>query len=169
MHGILVYMQTLKKLLPLIIIFVLISIFTVAMSFIPEELTALYVMRMFMAGFFLIFGFVKVIRLSGFVMAYKKYDIIAKRSTAYAYLYPFIELGLGVLFLTGFQLMIAAIITIIIMSIGIIGVTQKLLAKEEVQCACLGVVFKLPMTYVTFAENSLMIIMGIVMIVMMSL
>lgn len=164
-YGILIYVNTLQKLTPLIIIFILIILFTTAMLVFSTEPTWMYGMQMFMAGFFIIFSFAKIIRWKGFAMAYKKYDILAKRSNVYAHAYPAIELLLGVLFLTGFQLLFAAILTVIIMSIGIIGVAQKLREKEEIQCACLGVVFKLPMTYVTLIENALMIIMGIIMIV----
>lgn len=131
-------MNTLQKLTPLIIIFSLIAVFTLSMVLIASDPTFMYGMQMFMAGFFIIFSFVKIIRWKGFVMAYKKYDILAKKSDVYAYSYPAIELALGILFVTGFQLLVAAIITVIIMSIGIIGVTQKLLEKEEIQCACLG-------------------------------
>ena len=48
----------------------------------------MYAMNDFMAGFFIVFGAFKIINLPSFVEAYQKYDLIARRSRAYAYAYP---------------------------------------------------------------------------------
>jgi len=44
---------------------------------------------------------------------------------------------------------------------SIIGVLQSVLNKTKIQCACLGSVFKLPMSSVTMFEDGLMIVMSI--------
>lgn len=121
-------------------------------------------LRLFMGYFFLIFGGFKAVRLEGFVSAYRMYDIVAKRSAAYAYVYPFIELALAVLYLSGVFLLQANIITLVIMLIGAAGVYVKLREKEEIPCACLGAVFKIPMTYVTLIEDLLMAAMAAAML-----
>lgn len=110
----------------------------------------------FMGFFFLVFGFFKVINLHGFAQAYSTYDIIAKKSNAYGYAYPFIELALGGMYLMRFQLTAAHWITLVLMAVSSVGVAQALREKRELVCACLGNVFKLPMTYVTLAEDVLM-------------
>ena len=53
------------------------------------------------------------------------------------------------------------------MSISIIGVLQSVLNKKKIQCACLGVVFDLPMSTVTIIEDALMIGMSRTMILML--
>lgn len=121
-------------------------------------------MRFFMGYFFLVFGVFKVVRLKGFVDAYSTYDLVAMRSRAYGYIYPFIELALAALFLSGLYLFWANIVTLIIMFIGAAGVYRKLRQKEEIPCACLGVVFKIPMTYVTLFEDLLMAAMAAMML-----
>jgi len=155
----------LKDFLPLITIIAVIIIFTIYMWSTATKPDLMFGMRMFMSGFFLIFGVFKLIKLKGFVMAYKKYDILAKKSTIYAYAYPFIEIGLGVSFFFAFNLLLTNIITLIIMIIGSYGVWLKIREKEEIPCACLGVVFKLPMTKVTLFEDLLMAVMALMMII----
>ena len=124
-------------------------------------------MRMFMGGFFVVFGILKVLKLKDFAIAYKEYDILAMKSNAYAHIYPFIELGLGILYFTNLIPLTTNIATVIIMSIGAVGVYRKLRKKEEIPCACLGTVFKVPMTWVTLVEDLLMVVMAIIMLVLM--
>ncbi|MBI4369580.1 MAG: hypothetical protein HY547_05055 [Elusimicrobia bacterium] len=50
------------------------------------------------------------------------------------------------------------------MVISSVGVIQKLREKEEIPYACLGMVFKVPMTWVTFAEDLLMAAEALLMI-----
>lgn len=88
------------------------------------------------------------------------YDLIAKRSHMYALAYPFIELTLGLLYLFGWQLILANWLTMVLMLISTSGVAQALLNKQNLTCACLGMVFKLPMTYVTLLEDLLMLCMA---------
>ena len=92
------------------------------------------------------------------------YDIIAKKIPIWAYIYPFIELGLGLSFLSNIYPLITNSITFIVMSISIIGVLQAVLNKKKIQCACLGAVFNLPMSTVTIIEDALMIVMSGIMI-----
>lgn len=163
-HSIIKPKHTLKDFMPLISILVVIVLFTTYMWNTTTDPDLMFGMRMFMSGFFIIFGTFKLIKWKGFVKAYKEYDVLAKRSTAYAYLYPFIEIGLGLAFFFAWSPLFTNIITLIIMLIGSYGIWQKLKLKEEIPCACLGVVFKLPMTKVTLFEDLLMATMALWMI-----
>lgn len=124
-------------------------------------------MNHFMAGFFLVFSFFKLLNLKGFAESYAMYDIVAKKWTGYGYIYAFIELGLGVAYLTGINPFATNLITAIVMTVSIIGVLQSVLNKKKIQCACLGAVFNLPMSTVTIIEDSLMIIMSVIMLINM--
>ena len=93
------------------------------------------------------------------------YDPLAKIIPAYGWVYPFLELGLGLLFLMRIQIPFALIVTLIVLGITTIGVTSTLLSKKSIQCACLGTALKLPMTKATFIENSIMIVMAIIMLI----
>ncbi len=121
-------------------------------------------MQHFMAGFFLVFSFFKLLNLQGFADGYQTYDIVAKKIPAYGFVYPFIELILGILFLTGTSLLFTNIATVIIMGISTIGVANSLLKKLPFQCACLGTIIKLPLSKVTLFEDLLMLTMSAAMI-----
>lgn len=114
----------------------------------------------FMAAFFLVFSFFKLLDISGFADSYSTYDVIARNWHDWGFLYPFAELTLGILYLTGFNPFFTNIATLTIMGISIIGVIQSLLQKRKIRCACLGAVFNLPMSTVTVIEDGLMILMS---------
>lgn len=156
----------LKDFLPLIIIFG----FILAISIIVPTLWGggiMLGMRIFMGGFFVIFGVLKLLKLKDFADAYQMYDILAMRSKVYAFAYPFIEVMLGIFFLINFEPLITNWITLVLMLVSAIGVYIKLRKKEPIMCACLGTVFKVPMTWVTLFEDLLMAVMAIVMIILL--
>jgi cation transport ATPase len=118
----------------------------------------------FMGLFYIVFSFFKMLDLKGFPASFSMYDPLAKRIPAYGWVYPFIETGLGLMFLMRFEITIALIITLIILGITTLGVTKTLLDKKSIRCACLGTALKLPMTEATFIENTIMILMAILML-----
>lgn len=124
-------------------------------------------MRHFMAGFFLIFSFFKLLNLKGFAEGYSMYDVVAAKLPAYGYIYPFIELALAVAFITNFNPFVTNATALVVMLVSIIGVTKNLLRKSPFQCACLGTVIKLPLSKVTFFEDLLMIVMSAVMLILL--
>ncbi|MBP2832933.1 cation transporter [Aquimarina sp. U1-2] len=119
----------------------------------------------FMGLFFVIFSFFKLLDLNGFPDSFRMYDPLAKQVYVYGWIYPFIEIGLGIMFLMRFQIKVALVITLVILSITTIGVTKTLLDKKSIRCACLGTALQLPMTEATFIENAIMIIMAILMMI----
>jgi cation transport ATPase len=120
----------------------------------------------FMGLFYIVFSFFKMLDLKGFPDSFRMYDPLAKKMPAYATVYPFIETMLGLMFLLRFEIGIALYTTLIILGITTIGVTKVLLDKKSIQCACLGTALKLPMTKATFIENSIMIVMAVLMLAM---
>ncbi len=124
-------------------------------------------MNIFMAGFFLTFSFFKMLDLKGFAESYSMYDIVAKKLNSWGFIYAFIELALGIAYAINFQPLFTNIVTLVVMSISIIGVLQSVFNKRKIKCACLGAVFNLPMSTVTIIEDALMIAMSAAMIVSM--
>jgi len=114
-------------------------------------------MRVFMGGFFLSFSFFKLLNLAAFADSYSMYDIVARRWRGWGYVYAFVELGLGVAFVTGVAPFWVNLVTLVVMTVSIIGVLQSVLNKRKIRCACLGAVFNLPMSTVTIVEDALMI------------
>lgn len=123
-------------------------------------------MRVFMGGFFLVFSFFKLLDVQGFADSYAMYDLVAKRIKAWGYVYIFIELGLGLLYATNILPKLTNGITLVVMSVSLVGVVQSVLNKRQIRCACLGAVFNLPMSTLTIIEDGLMIGMSLVMLLM---
>jgi copper chaperone CopZ len=120
-------------------------------------------MANFMAGFFLVFSFFKMLDIAAFAKAYQSYDIIAAKAKWYGYVFPFIELGLGIAYLLYSDNELTHLITAIVMFVSLIGVIKSVVQKSEIQCACLGTVFNLPMSYVTIIEDGIMLAMALLM------
>jgi len=152
---------------PIFLIFGYIGLVSVLVQVIKGSFSWMQWMGHFMAGFFLVFSFFKFMNLKGFASGYRSYDVVAKRFPAWGYVYPFVELGLGIAFLTGFNPVVVSAITLLVMGVSTIGVVQSLARKTPFQCACLGTVIKLPLSKVTLFEDLLMVAMSAVMIIAM--
>jgi hypothetical protein len=74
---------------------------------------------------------------------------------------------LGIAFAIDFKPLVTNIVTLVVMTVSIVGVLQSVLNKRKIQCACLGAVFNLPMSTVTIIEDALMIVMSAVSIIYM--
>lgn len=152
---------------PVLLLFTYVGAISIFASWQNNTVNWMLFMRFFMAGFFLSFSFFKLINLKGFAESYAMYDIVAKKFSAWGYIYAFIELGLGLAFVINFDPLLTNWITLIVMTISIIGVLQSVLNKKKIQCACLGAVFNLPMSTLTIIEDLLMIAMSAAMLILM--
>jgi cation transport ATPase len=150
---------------PIIIVFSYISIITLLIQAINGSFDVNQWMRHFMAGFFLVFSFFKMLDLKGFSDSYRTYDILAKLWQPWGFVYAFIELGLGVSYLLNWNPLATNVVSFTVMTISIIGVLRSVFNKQKIQCACLGSVFDLPMSTVTIIEDALMILMSGYMII----
>lgn len=153
---------------PILLIFFYISLISGLISFYTNNNGLMGFMQYFMAGFFLVFSFFKMLNLKGFADSYVMYDVVAKQIPVWAYAYAFIELVLGIAYTINYNPFITNIITLVVMSISIIGVLKSVLNKQKIQCACLGALFNLPMSTVTILEDALMIAMSAVMLIILN-
>ncbi len=152
----------LQQLKPLLLIFA--YLFAAAFLLNYEAWSTSEAMLDFMGLFYIVFSFFKLLDLKGFPESFRMYDPLAKILPAYGWVYPFIELTLGLLFLMRLQIPIALVVTILILGITTVGVTKSLLNKKSIRCACLGTALKLPMTEATFIENAIMLVMAFAML-----
>lgn len=118
-----------------------------------------------MGFFFIVFSMFKIINLPGFAMGYHEYDLISKRWYKWGYVYPFIELLLGGMYLLRVDNPLLHIITIVLSVLVCVGVGMKLAKREVFHCACLGTVLKVPLTKVSLIEYAVMAIMAVMMII----
>ncbi len=149
---------------PLILIIAFIAGVCLLVQFPFSSFSIMLWMRHFMAGFFVVFAFFKLLNLEGFANSYKMYDILAKRWNIWGYLYPFIELTLGIMYLVDFNPVFTNLSTALLLGVSSIGVIQSNLNKSKIKCACLGDIFNLPMSTVTIIEDVSMVIMAVIML-----
>ncbi|HRN96126.1 MAG TPA: hypothetical protein PLD54_01630 [Candidatus Levybacteria bacterium] len=153
---------------PLIIIITLITLAVVAVG-ISDVFQGTFSwelsMQHFMAGFFLVFSGFKLLDLPGFVQGYSQYDLLAMRVRKYGYVYPFLELGLGLLYLTGTVSPAVNIFTFLLMTFSGIGVARKIAKREKFTCACLGTLLNVPLTKITLVEDFGMAAMALLMLI----
>ncbi|MDO3641470.1 heavy-metal-associated domain-containing protein [Mucilaginibacter sp. L3T2-6] len=152
---------------PILIIFAYILIISVIAGLAGGAFNIPTAMRVFMAGFFLIFSFFKMLDLNAFADSYAMYDIVARKVRAWGFIYAFTELFLGIAYSANLFPGVINFVTVAVMSVSILGVLQSVLNKRKMRCACLGAVFNLPMSTVTIIEDALMIAMGVIMQIML--
>ncbi len=107
----------------------------------------------FMTGFFLVFAGFKLMDLKGFAEGYSTYDLLAQKWFGYGYIYPFVELGFGLLMLAGFHPAWLLWTELSVMAFSGLGVAIKVARREPFICACLGTFLKVPLTSVTLIED----------------
>lgn len=130
---------------PLVVILALNALMAVAMG---QD-----AMRYFMGFFFVTLAMFKLFDLNGFADGFQKYDLLAKQTRAYAYVYPFLELGLGLAYLAAYQLVITQWATVVLMLVSAAGVVREIRRGNQFQCACLGTVLNVPLSTVSVVEN----------------
>lgn len=158
--------------LPLIVVIVyilmgssLLTHFYISKSLYDATLLESWMMNV-MGLWFMLFALFKLIDLTDFADGYATYDTIAKHWKPWGHVYPFVELLLGVLFLTRLYIVPALVVTILVLSVASLGVIQSILKKKTIQCACLGTIFKAPLTSVTLIENLAMVGMAFAMLIL---
>jgi glutaredoxin len=103
----------------------------------------------------------KLIDVDAFASSFEKYDLVTKRFKPYGKTYPFIELLVGLGFLSGVAPLATGIGSLLV---GLAGATSVIKAvyidKLALNCACVGGNSRAPLGVVSFAENAIMTVMG---------
>lgn len=113
-----------------------------------------HTMSAFMGLFLFPLALLKLFDVSGFAKAFARYDITARFIPGYALAYPFLEMALAIGFLSGVWPDLTHFATLVIGIIGTAGIVRTLNKGEQVQCACVGSMLKVPLGSVSIAENA---------------
>lgn len=148
---------------PLIVIVALVFLAAVSM-YIATGGGMMAIMRNFMGLFLIIFSMFKLFNLEGFANGFQMYDIIAKKHRTYAYVYPFIELVLGLAFLSNLFPIFTNLLTFAVMTVSSIGVIKGVTGGMNLKCACLGTILNVPLSTVSILENVGMGLMAVAML-----
>ncbi len=118
-----------------------------------------------MGIFFVVLAVLKLLDLKAFVTSFARYDIIAKADRRYGYVYPFMELGLGCLYLWGYFESLVNLLTVCLMGASAVGVLIALKRGKQLDCACMGSRFKLKLSTVSLVETVGMGAMALLMLI----
>lgn len=151
----------------LYLIFGFILVVSALMTQIGGEWAWMLALDYIMGTFFLVFGLFKLFEYRMFAFGYKDYDLLAKRLPWWGYVYPFIEIALGVLYILHVAPLWLNAFTVTLLSINALGVWLTIRKKpaDMPACLCLGAVVKLPLSTISMLENVLMGLMALVMLV----
>ena len=122
-------------------------------------------MKNLMGIMLITFSYLKLLNLSGFKESFSNYDYLAKYVPIYGYIYPFIELILGILYIIEIFSILINSIVIVIFTFNLIQVGIVIYQGKKLECACMGSLgLKLPLSWVTIIEDIFMIAMSIAML-----
>ncbi len=153
---------------PLMVIVALMLLSACAKQFAYGEWNWMSWMHDFMGFFLVVFSMFKFFHMEGFANGFQMYDLLAKPFRPYAYIYPFIELCLGLGYLSHWQPTMVYAATIIVMIFGSIGVFRALFKGLDIECACMGTVLHVPLSTVALIEDLGMAGMAAMMIIIVS-
>jgi hypothetical protein len=122
-------------------------------------------MHYFMGMLLVIFSTLKIFHPIDFADAFQMYDLIAKRSRSYAFSYPIIELILGLAYLSFFIPILIYLVTIVLLTIGAVGVIKGLRAGLDINCPCMGTALEVPLSTVTLIEDIGMALMALMLLI----
>jgi hypothetical protein len=149
-----------KTYLPLLVIVFFSFVFALVHT---DSVRAPAILIHYAMGYFLCFlAMFKLFDINSFADGFQMYDLVAKKCHKYAYCYPFIELSLGLGFLTNFMPLVINSLTVLIMSISALGVIKSIRTGMNIKCACLGTVLSVPLSTVSVIENVGMGLMALV-------
>jgi hypothetical protein len=151
---------------PLVSLIVVSALSAFAIATGSKQVTMAGVMHAYMGVFLVFFALLKIFDLKGFMNGFAMYDLIAKHNSSWGYIYPFIELALGLAYLAFVWPVTTYIATIIVFSFGAVGVILALRKGLDIACPCMGSVLSVPLSTVTLTEDILMVVMAIMLLVM---
>ena len=151
---------------PVIVLFIIAAAFALnAMLIAQVDVSLTRFLELFISSSMVLLGLQKLQDIDRFATMFMSYDLLAQRWVRYAYVYPFIECGAGILMMTGTLTIISAPITLVAASIGAISVFKAVYVdKRELKCACVGGDSKVPLGFVSLLENVMMVLMAVWML-----
>ncbi|MDO1560287.1 glutaredoxin family protein [Brevundimonas sp. 2R-24] len=126
------------------------------------SLASWVILPTFIAAAMCLLAMLKLQDVEKFSTMFLNYDLLAQRWPPYGYVYPFAELGAGVLMLAGVLTWLSAPVALFIGGIGAASVFKAVyIDRRELKCACVGGSSNVPLGFVSLTENLMMIGMAV--------
>lgn len=132
---------------------------------ITDTISVVRTLELFIAFSMCVLGILKLRDLFSFSNQFLGYDLLAQRWVRYAYIYPFVETGAGVLMIGQILTFIAAPAALFIGVVGGLSVFKAVyIDRRELRCACVGGDSNVPLGFVSLTENIMMVLMAVWML-----
>lgn len=156
---------SLKDYRPLITLILLMLAAASALQIRADIAGGMTFMHHFMGFFLVVYAMFKIFDLSGFADGFEMYDLLASRVRIYGHIYPFVELALGLAYLSFAAPTITYLLTMLVFGFGILGVLNGLRSGLDMDCPCMGSILKVPLSTVSLVENLAMSVMAAFMLI----
>ena len=150
---------------PVIAIFAVTLLLSLAFSLSGARLSV-YTLELFVALTMAVLAIQKLQDLTSFSNSFITYDLFAMKVIPYAYVYPFLEVFVGIGMIAALPAYMVAPVSLFIGSIGAVSVIKAVyIDKRALKCACVGGDSNVPLGFISLTENLFMIAAGIWMLV----
>ena len=143
---------------PVLAVFAVAALIALAIDWLSMRAITTMVLPNFIAVAMCLLAMLKLQDVERFSTMFLNYDLLARRWVPYGYIYPFAELGAGVLMLAGALTWLSAPVALFIGGIGAVSVFKAVYVdKRELKCACVGGSSNVPLGFVSLTENLMMV------------
>ncbi|ANI76801.1 MULTISPECIES: MauE/DoxX family redox-associated membrane protein [Sphingobium] len=151
---------------PVLAVFAVAALLGLALTWLTGmPLASIMTVEHFIAISMMLLAMLKLQDVDRFATMFLNYDLLARRFVPYGRIYPFLELGAGVLMLTGLLNWLSIPVALFIGGIGAASVFKAVyIDKRELKCACVGGSSNVPLGFVSLTENIMMMAMALWML-----
>ncbi|MDZ4112278.1 MAG: glutaredoxin domain-containing protein [Brevundimonas sp.] len=143
---------------PVLAVFAVAALIALAVDWLAMGAITTMVLPNFIAVAMCLLAMLKLQDVEKISTMFLNYDLLARRWVPYGYIYPFAELGAGVLMLAGALTWLSAPVALFIGGIGAVSVFKAVYVdKRQLKCACVGGSSNVPLGFVSLTENLMMI------------
>lgn len=153
---------------PVIAIFSVAILLTLAFQHVVSaDFISTRTLMLFIAFSMTLLAVQKLQDLYSFTNSFITYDLIAMKWLRYGYIYPFVELYVGIGMVAQLPVLAVAPFSLFIGTVGAISVYKAVyLDKRELRCACVGGDSNVPLGFVSLSENLFMIVGALIMLLL---
>lgn len=157
-----------KTYTPVVAVFAATALMALAVSHAASgQAFTVHAVQTFIALSMCVLAILKLRDVETFATMFLGYDLLAQRWPRYGWVYPFAELGAGVLMLAGVLTWLSAPVALFIGGVGAVSVFKAVyIDKRELKCACVGGDSNVPLGFVSLVENVMMVAMAVWMLAM---
>lgn len=155
-----------KSYTPVLVVFAVTALLSLVIGWLTGQLLSWRTPQGFIGLSMVVLAMLKLQNLEKFSTMFLNYDLLARRWVPYSYIYPFAELGAGLLMTAGALNIVSIPVALFIGVIGAASVFKAVyIDRRELKCACVGGDSNVPLGFLSLTENLMMILMAVWMLV----